>query len=347
MSEVMNSDKSKYPPPFIYPAVSVVIPLYNAEKYLGDCLESILNQTFQNFEVIVVDDCSTDSSCAIVESYIPKFDGRLILAHMEKNSGSGALPRNKGLNFSRGEYIFFADADDLITLTSLEELYTLAKDFNADVVYCEKFYKSDSKLKNIKINSWQNSGFVDKPTLETENLSERVQGLLNWRYSLTPWDKFIRRNLMIEHDIYFPHCTISEDYIWNYGLILYARKILRVPNAVYIHRITEESIMMRKRTPEQIINFWINPVVFGLKTLDNFMSKLDFFKQNPQWRFAILGNFICTQVLNAAIRIDKSFPTVVFYDTIQRDFGEKFGEYSVLVSVLLAQLKDFVSSNRN
>lgn len=125
-----------------YPAVSVVIPMYNAEKYAGECLDSLLSQTFQNFEVIVVDDCSTDSSCAIVESYAEKFGGRLKLARMKKNSGSAGFPRNKGIEVSRGEYIFNMDADDLVTPTALEELYAQAKNFDADVVHCEKYYQA-------------------------------------------------------------------------------------------------------------------------------------------------------------------------------------------------------------
>jgi len=72
------------PPQFTYPAVSVVIPMYNAEEYVGECLNSLLAQTFQNFEVIVVDDCSTDSSPAIVESYTEKFGGRLKLTKTKK-----------------------------------------------------------------------------------------------------------------------------------------------------------------------------------------------------------------------------------------------------------------------
>ena len=93
------------------PAVSVIIPMYNAEKYIGECLESLLLQTFQDFEVIVVDDCSTDNSFSIVESYIPKFDGRLKLTKTEKNSGGGGyVPRNIAANtfsFSTPMILFF------------------------------------------------------------------------------------------------------------------------------------------------------------------------------------------------------------------------------------------------
>ena len=121
-------------------AVSVIIPLYNAGNFLPVCLESLLIQTFDDFEVIVVDDCSTDSSLTVAESYRERFNGRLKLARTRKNSGNCAVPRNVGLPFSRGEYLFFLDSDDFVTLTALEELYFLAKKFDADVVHCEKWY---------------------------------------------------------------------------------------------------------------------------------------------------------------------------------------------------------------
>ena len=129
------------------PKVSVIVPVFNAEKFLGACLESVLIQTLEDFEVLVADDCSTDSSRQIAESFLEKFDGRLKIISLEKNFGS-AVPRNEGLRFSRGEYIFFMDADDLIVDNALEELFNAAEKFSADVVYMnrgfpfrlEKFY---------------------------------------------------------------------------------------------------------------------------------------------------------------------------------------------------------------
>ena len=156
------------------PAISIVIPLYNAEKYLVECLDSILAQTFQDFEVIVVDDCSIDGSRAIVENYFEKFGGRLKLSVMGKNSGSGALPRNKGLKLSRGEYIFFMDNDDLLTPTALEELYTVAKNFSADVVYLERHFEASVDLNEIHVAGET----LGKPTLEAENLAERIHALM-------------------------------------------------------------------------------------------------------------------------------------------------------------------------
>ena len=315
------------------PAVSVIIPLYNAEKYIGELLESILAQTFQNFEVIVVNNCSTDSSCAVVESYAEKFSGRLALSHMEYNTGNGGLPRNKGMMLSRGEYIFLMDADDLITKTALEERYTLAKEYDADVVYCEDNYRMQADGSGIHKEIAKRDDLVEIPTFETNNLAERVKRILQGKYGVMPWRKLVRRSLIFEYEIFFPHVTISEDDICTYGLVFYAKKFLRVPNLTYYRRLSENSIMRKKKTPQQTVNFWLNPILLGLKALDKFTSRHEFFKNNPQYRYAVLENFVNGKfgcILNDSFKIQ---PFEV-YDTIKREFGEKFGENDVLISML-------------
>ena len=93
--------------PSDFPAISVIIPMYNAEKYIGELLDSLLIQTFQDFEVIVVDDCSTDNSAAVVESYIPKFNGRLILNKLKRIRAEKANREMSG-SHSRMENIYFS-----------------------------------------------------------------------------------------------------------------------------------------------------------------------------------------------------------------------------------------------
>jgi len=276
--------------PHVPTAVSVIIPLYNAERYIADALDSLLAQTFQNFEVIVVDDCSTDKSCAVVESYIPKFGGRLILAHMEENSGQGSFPRNRGLMISRGEYVYFVDNDDLVTKTALEEMYTLAKKFDADVVYLDGHYTADENLKKLTPADYAMA--VSEPTLKPEALPERIRRISQGRYTLPPWDKFVRRRLLVENQIFFPRCKISEDDIWTFGLLFYAKNFLCVPNKVYIFRDAHGSIMRSKKTPLQVVNFWLSPILFGLKHLDELMRRHEFFKANPQYRYAVLDMFV-------------------------------------------------------
>ena len=315
------------------PLISVIIPLYNAEKYISECLDSLLAQTFQNFELILVDDCSTDSSCGIVESYIPKFNGRLKLYHMEENTGSGALPRNKGLLLSSGEYIYNMDNDDMLTKTALEELYSLAKGYDADVVYCEKFYEVDSNGSNKKIQCHQKGNVVEEPTLEDDDLKARVQSIIDDRYYVVPWLKLIRRNLLIEHDIIFPALKISDDNIWHQGIVFYAKRILRVPNIVYIYRLTETSIMRTTKTPQVRMNFWIDPILRGLKYLDKLMSGHEFFKENPSYRYLVLKKFISVRFIRI-LSSSRELTDDVVYDTIKDEFGKYFGEHDVLISCL-------------
>ena len=303
------------------PAVSVVIPLYNAEKYIAECLDSLLAQTFQNFEVIVVDDCSTDSSPAIVRSYAPKFNGRLTLTYLEENSGSGAMPRNKGLTLSRGEYIQFLDSDDTLTKSALEEMHALAKEYDADVVYCEKHYETDANGGNIKQGGRQSGSFVKDPAFETEDLSERISAMFKGRIAVSTCFKFVRRNFMLENEIFFPQVCPSEDVIWTYALIFYAKKFLRVPNAVYVRRHSEGSVMRRTRTPKQRINFWLNPVLLGLKSLDKMMSRIEFFQQEPQQRYAILEKFVRSE-MRLAFQNNEQLKTCDVYSTIKDEFGD-------------------------
>lgn len=319
------------------PAISVIIPMYNAEKYIGDCLESLLAQTFQDFEVIIVDDCSTDSSCAVVESYAPKFNGRLKLVHTEENSGTCAIPRNRGLPFSRGEYVFFIDIDDLLTLTALEELHTLAKDFDADVIHFERFYEATSELNKIYLRADQTRSFVKMPTLDTDDLATRVHDILDGRYGVTAWSKMVKRDFIIEHNLTFPPFKPSEDLIWNYGLIFYAKKFLRVPNIVYIWRQTENSIMRVKRTPEQEINFWLNPVILGIKIIENMLSKIAFFRQNPLYFYAILDHFVHYQ-LHALFNSSLKLTPNEIYTTINEKFEKNSEDYKALISFLFADL---------
>ena len=319
------------------PAVSVIIPLYNYEEYIRDCLDSLLEQTFRDFEVIIVDDCSTDKSVEIAESYIPKFNGRLIVTKMEKNTGSGGLPRNKGVLFSRGEYIQFLDADDMLTKTALAEMYALAKIYDADVIYCEKHYVTDKNGRNISVKSFQKGTRVDEPKFESENLQERVDKILKGLFVYSTCFKFVKRNLLLENKITFPQICPSEDDIWTYGLIFYAKRFLHVPNAIYIRRLSETSVMRRERTPQQTINFWLNPVLFGAKSLDELMSRHAFFKENPSYRYNILKFFIGLKFylgLQSAQEISED----LIYFSIKDTFGERLGEYDVLVSALCTEL---------
>ena len=237
------------------------------------------------------------------------------------------------MNLSRGEYIFNIDNDDAITPTALEELYTLAKKFDTDVVYCEKFYSADTNLKTLSLTSMQgNRNFVDKPILEPELLSERVNRILQCFFWVTPWSKFVRRDFLIEKKIFFPK-IIRDDDIWTWHLLFRAKKFLRVPNVVYIWRKVENSITRIEKTPAQEITFWLNPVILGVNTLDGIMGKMDFFKKNLNYRYGIL-NFFVEISFFSLLKFSVKLSPFEIYDVIREKFSDALDKQAVLVPLL-------------
>ena len=338
MAKHKNSSRNprKSPPPELVsaiPTISVIIPLYNTEKYIGECLDSLLAQTLKNFEVIVVDDCSTDSSPAIVQSYAEKFGGRLKISRMVKNSGCAPLPRNKGLTLSRGEYIFFMDSDDTVTKTALAEMYALAKEHDADVVYCEKFFQSDANGQNAILVDSNGSRKVSEPTLEPDSLAERVKYIVVNNFWGTPWVKLCRRTLLLENELFFQKVRPCDDHLWSYSLFFHARRFLRVPNAVYIWRMSEGSATRSKKTPLQEMNRWLESSLLGLRWLDEMMDTVAFFKQNLDYRYAILEHFT-NHMFGLALSSSAQSPPHEIYNSIRTEFSSKFGSYDVLIPVL-------------
>ena len=317
--------------------VSVIIPMYNAEKYLAVCLESLLIQTFTDFEVIVVDDCSTDSSLAVAESYLEKFGGRLKILTLEENTGSGAVPRNVGLEFSQGKYIFFPDSDDLLIDNALETLYNFAEEYRADVVYLEKGFQCDAELvpQNLTEVFWNPPKFTaQEPILETENISERTEKFLKLAFGSPPWEKFLQRDFLIDNDIKFPHMKISEDIIWTFKVVCTAKRILRLPQALYIWRSNETSMTHRARSPEEELIFWMNPLITGLDCLQKFMAELEFFKLNPAYRFAILRFFATIQFDFMAEAI-KALESQEVYEIFLREFAAAGSSQPALIAYLM------------
>lgn len=314
-----------------FPVISVIIPLYNTEKYIAECLDSLLAQTFTNFEVIVVDDCSTDNGAAIVENFIPKFDGKLKLSHTEKNSGSAAVPRDVGLMISRGKYVYFMDSDDLLTKDALEKLYSTMKSFKVDLIYCTRNY-SISEDGKVTLSVVPIDTFKEKFVLY-EDFTKRVEDIIQHKFCREPWRSFSRRDFLIENKIFFPHVRSGEDAIWFYILFFSMKKILFLTEPIYFYRTVDNSVIHAKRPPKQYVDYWTNPIIFGLKTLEKFMSKHEFFQKNPQYKYTVLESFI-VGYFNRFFKSSCQIPQFAFYETILQGFGEKLGEYDVLIATL-------------
>ena len=254
-----NSETNILPFRSVTCAVSVIIPLYNDGKYIGECLDSLLAQTFKDFEVIIVDNGSTDKSLNVVDNYAPRFSGRLVLEKLESHSDSYDAPRNKGLELASGEYVFFMNAADVLTKTALEEIYSLAKEFDAEIVYCEKYFTSTGMRKrfmnNIRLaeDATQQIAFVDKPTLETENLAERISKAMDDNYRSETWRRFVKRKLLIDNNILFNSTAGLSEIVWSFEVLLCSKHFLKVPNACYINRLNVETQSLKEDTTPELI----------------------------------------------------------------------------------------------
>lgn len=348
--ELLGTPLAEPKPDLGCPKVSVIIPLYNAEPYIGKGLDSLLAQTLTDFEVVVVDDCSTDKGAAVVKSYMSRFKGKLHLLRTEKNSGGGAIPRNKGLIFSRGEYVFFVDSDDFLPKNSLEYLHNVAKDFDADVVYCERNFETDAAGANVRLVTHQKGTLVEKPTFEPEHLAQRVNRLLEYDIWGSPWCKFVRRNFLIENEIMFPHVFPCEDYFWTLNLLFAAKKFLHAPNAAYFWRQTKKSSIRGNKTDTDKFNLWLHPMILGLKDLDKMMGKFEFFRNNAQYRHAIL-DFVVKKMFTMSFQAGMAIPQFKIYNAIKNEFGANLDEYDVLIPALCTaintQQKIMVMNQRN
>ena len=205
------------------PEVSVIVPVYNAEKYLRKCVDSLLAQTFRYFEVILVDDGSPDRSGAICDEYAEKYP-RVRVFHKENGGVSSA--RQCGLDHARGEYTIHADPDDWVEPNMLEELYAKAKAEDADMVICD-YYVEFGKKTELKR---QQPSALDSETVLRE-MFQRLHGSL--------WNKLVKRACYKDFQISFPpEIHYSEDLYVVVSLLLHPIKVAYIPRAFYHYNQT-------------------------------------------------------------------------------------------------------------
>ncbi len=281
------------------PAISIIIPMYNTEKYISECLESILAQTFENYEVIVVDDCSTDNSAAIVESYIPKFRrggvDRLNLLKLKVNSGGAGKPRNKGLRFALGEYVFFMDSDDSMMRDGFEKLYRAAEKYDADVIHCDKCYQTEDENiptdKSTLKERVRNAEIISSPTYMPDDPVERVKKFMECKFSWEPWNHLIRRTLLIENDIKFSNLSIVDDSLFSFFVMCMAEKIICLPEAFYIWRNRTDSNSREILDVAKTVHRRAGDIFKLINHLEKFCNEFEPFKENMEYRYAIFDFF--------------------------------------------------------
>lgn len=202
------------------PKISVCVPVYNAEQYIGECLDSLLNQTLDGIQIVCVDDGSTDNSLEILDNYSKKYNNIKVI-HQENKGLGGA--RNTGIDNSDGEYIGFLDADDFVDLEMYETLYRLAKKNNSELVICNTQFYPDS---NTKKHVWFKP-YLGK--IDAEFLDRNVQ----------PGNKIVSKELIDRINFRFFKKNGDDMYIF---LLLGARGISTIDKKYYHYRIGHDTM---------------------------------------------------------------------------------------------------------
>lgn len=209
------------------PTVSIIIPVYKVEKYLVECIESILNQTYKDFELLLIDDGSPDCCPQICENFAKK-DPRIIVIH--KKNGGLSDARNSGLDIAKGNYIMFVDSDDFISTNALEILINVAKKHTADIVQAEAT-RDISKLGVViesPINTFDSGEYAFTDYLVKHSIKDMA------------WAKLYRRNLF--DGIRYPVGQYNEDTLTTYKLLLAAKKVVCISSPIYFYRINNNGI---------------------------------------------------------------------------------------------------------
>lgn len=323
------------------PLVSVIIPMYNAAKFIPQTLESLLYQTMKDFEVVVVDDCSTDNSVEVVESFADRFkEGQLHVLKLSNNTGSPGLPRNVGIKFAHGKYIVFLDSDDLFTKTALEELTTLAEEYKADVVHTNQIFSlwgrmyenkktvDDPKFTDMKeltnpanfYTMYEERFRPDKPTLKTGDLAERVKKFIDNEYARETVLTFYRRDFLIINQNFFPNMHHYEDEPFAFKGMCLAKKLLLVPNVWYIVRPRADSITRKKSDSFTEIHKKLRILIDGFRTFVNIMNSINFFSEHPDYRYYVLNWYIQNKSYFLRYIYAKDNPAEL-YPLIEKEFS--------------------------
>ena len=273
--------------------ISIVVPVYNVEKYIPRCIESILNQTYKNWEVIFINDGSKDNSLEVLKNYQKK-DNRIKIID-KKNEGSG-VARNIGIEKSEGKYLAFLDSDDWYEKDFLEKLYNNLKENNSDVSMCNPRMTYDDRQKNKNINIYH----FDR--IELNKNPEKILGILAMPVI---WNKLYKKEVVVSNGIRFPNYSFSEDVEFLYKVFLYVSKVSKVEEYLYNYyqRDNSETKKIKRESIEQVYKV-IENIESYVK--NNFIDKLGVFQQ-----YKIQFIYSVSQILLSKTNDDKKLKRLI------------------------------------
>jgi len=233
--------------------VSVIVPVYNMERYLNLCLSSLVHQTFNDYEVIIINDGSTDTSLDIIKNYQKEYPNLIRFFSFENQGISKS--RNYGIKVSRGKYIAFIDSDDYVDITFLEDMYNKIKKTDADICVCD-YYTINEKNEVVenKLDSFGEDSILKNPQLL-------------WKINSAPWNKLFKKNLFKN----FKYDNIKyEDLLLISKLLCESNKIVKLDKCLNYYRIRENS-------ETTVLDRRVFDILKILDDLNNYFKKKDLF----------------------------------------------------------------------
>lgn len=226
--------------------VSVIVPIHNVKKYIKQCIDSIVNQTLKDIEIILVDDCSTDGTSAILDDYA-KRDERIQVIHNSKKLGAGGA-RNIGLRRSRGEYLSFLDSDDFFSKDLLEKIYFECKEADLDIcIYDYAKFDDLKQMEDVRFQLSQEDEYLVKNKVFSINtIGDRIVSL--WTCAL--WSRMIRREFVLQSNLWFQEIHNANDVFFSYTSLACAKRVKYVTyeNPLLYYRVNIQNQLSSNRS---------------------------------------------------------------------------------------------------
>lgn len=256
--------------------ISVIVPIYNAEKYLDKCLTSLVSQTYTNLEIILINDGSTDNSLNIIEKFAKEYKNTIKVIS-RKNKGIG-YSRNEGIRNASGSYISFVDSDDYLEINMLEEMYKKIKKYDADIIICNYEMYNNSFCKEVDVTK----------TMQEETSLFKQPELMN-TLNFAPWNKLYKKELF--NGIVFPEKYKFEDLSAVFKVCLNAKKIVKLDKTLYNYYVNASGETGSIDYRNLDMYYIIKDIIKYSKKYDNNQSFWNAFSLFCTYRiYEVLGN---------------------------------------------------------
>ncbi|WP_194191028.1 glycosyltransferase [Clostridium chrysemydis] len=261
--------------------LSVIIPVYNIENYLEKCIDSVLKQRFKNYEIILVNDGSTDNSLKICKRYKQRYNNITLI---DKKNGGLSDARNAGLKIANGEFVVFIDSDDYIDEFMFEKMINVAQKDNLDLVICdcERVYESKEIDKICK---------CDLDSSKLYNNEELLYNYLLQNIRPNAWDKLYRKSLFIENNIEFPKGLYHEDLLTTFRIIKEVKRAKYIDEPFYKYLCREGSITTNLKLKN------LEDMSIIIKRINELFNEMNLQKEYVD-AFNILNYNVCSYIKN-------------------------------------------------